>query len=132
MALIEVFRNAYNAVFMDPKGPLVRTQRSDVPFPSLEELESTIGEMCRTFDEIGRHNRVLLSDLRAVQGRNDEAFEDRMLKLRPKLYTGFIRVGILVRSSVGALQIKRMVREDGIDRMVMTDEADLIEYLLHG
>jgi len=132
VALIEVFRSEYQVVLMDPKGPLIRTQRSEVSFPSLEVLERSVGDMCRIFDEIGRGSRVLLSDLRAVQGRNDEAFEERMLKLRPKLYGGFLRVGILVRSSVGALQIKRMVREDGIDRMVMTDEAELLQYLLHG
>lgn len=132
MALIEVFRNEYSVIFMDPKGPLVRSVRSDVPFPALEELERSVQDTVRVYDEIGRQGRVLLSDLRAVQGRNDEAFEDRMLKLRPKLYGGFLRVGILVRSSVGALQIKRMVREDGIDRMVMTDETGLLEYLLHG
>lgn len=132
MALIEVFRNEYNVVSMDPKGPLVRTLRSEVSFPSLEELERGVNDMCRIYDEIGRENRVLLADLRAVQGRNDEAFEGKMLKLRPKLYSGFLRVGILVRSSVGALQIKRMVREDGIDRLVMTDETELLDYLLHG
>lgn len=132
MALIEVFRNEYNVVSMDPKGPLVRTLRSEVPFPSLEELERGVNDMCRIYDEIGRENRVLLADLRAVQGRNDTAFEEKMLKLRPKLYSGFLRVGILVRSSVGALQIKRMVREDGIDRLVMTDETELLDYLFHG
>jgi hypothetical protein len=132
VALIEVFRNEYQVVAMDPKGPLVRSQRSEIAFPSLEVLEQTVSELCNAFDEIGRENRVLLSDLRAVQGRNDEAFEDRMLKLRPKLYGGFLRVGILVRSSIGALQMKRLVREDGLDRMVMTDESGLLEYLLHG
>lgn len=132
MALIEVFRNEYYIVWMEPKGPLVRTQRSDVSFPSLDELERGVNAMCRIYDEIGRETRVLLSDVRAVQGRNDEAFEEKMLKLRPKLYRGFLRVGILVRSSVGALQIKRMVREDGIDRMVMTDESELLTYLIHG
>jgi hypothetical protein len=132
VALIEVFRNEYNVISMDPKGPLIRSVRSDVPFQTLEELERSVQDMVRVYDEIGRQTRVLLSDLRAVQGRNDGAFEDRMLKLRPKLYGGFLRVGILVRSSVGALQIKRMVREDGIDRMVMTDETGLLEYLLHG
>jgi hypothetical protein len=132
VALIEVFRNEYSITSIDPKGPLVQSVRSDLPFPTLEELERSVSDMIRIYDEIGRTGRVLLSDLRAVNGRNDEAFEQRMLKLRPKLYGGFLRVGILVRSSVGALQIKRMVREDGLERMVMTDEDELLRYLLQG
>jgi len=132
MALIEVYRNEFTTINMDPKGPLVRSNRSDVPFQSLEALERHVADMIRVYDGIGREGRVLLNDLRAVQGRNDSAFEERMMKLRPRLYGGFVRVGILVRSVVGALQIKRMVQEDGITRVVMNDEAELIEYLLNG
>ena len=117
---------------MDPQSPLVRMVRSEVPFSSIEALERSVGEMIRTLDGIGRDKRVLMNDLRAISGRNDSTFEARMKSLRPRLYGGFVRVGILVRSSVGALQIKRMVQEDGMDRMVMTDEAELIEYLVQG
>jgi hypothetical protein len=132
MAFIEVFRNEFTTISMDPKGVLIRMVRSDVPFSSIEALERSIGEMIRTLDGIGRDKRVLMNDLRAITGRNDSTFEARMKILRPRLYGGFVRVGILVRSSVGALQIKRMVQEDGMDRMVMTDEAELIEYLVRG
>jgi hypothetical protein len=132
MAFIDVFRNEFTTISMDPKGPLVRSVRSDVPFPSIEALERSVGESIRTLDGIGRAGRVLMSDLRAISGRNDALFEETMKKLRPRLYGGFVRVAILVRSSVGALHIKRLVRGDGIAIMVMTDEADLIEYLLHG
>ena len=132
MALVEVFRNEFSTITMDSKGPLVRSTRSDVPFQSLAALEKHVGEMIRTYDQMGREGRVLLNDLRAVQGRNDSDFEDRMSILRPKLYRGFVRVGILVRSVVGTLQIKRMVQEDGLARAVMTDEAELLEYLIKG
>ncbi|MBK9264560.1 MAG: hypothetical protein IPM54_32840 [Polyangiaceae bacterium] len=132
MAAIEVFRSEYTTISMDPRGPLVRMVRSDLQFQSLDALERCVAEMIRTLDSIGRDGRVLFSDLRAVQGRNDPAFEERMAKLRPRLYEGFVRVGILVRSSVGALQIRRLVMQDGRACMVMTDEAALLEYLLYG
>lgn len=131
MALIEVSRTEYTTVLMDPKGPLVRSVRSDIPFPTLEALEQSVANTARVYDELGRANRVLLSDIRAISGRNDEVFEERMKKLRPKLYSGFRRVGMLVRSLVGALQIRRMIQEDGIARMVATDEAVILEYLLN-
>jgi hypothetical protein len=132
MALIEVFRNEFTTIYMDPKGPLVRMVRSETPYLSLEALEKSLGEINRALDGIGRERRVFMSDLRAISGRNDATFEAHMKRLRPRLYSGFVRVGLLVRSSVGALQIKRMVQEDGLDRMVMTDEAGLIQYLLNG
>jgi hypothetical protein len=132
MALIEVSRDEFRTISVDPKGPLVKLVRSDVPYQTLDMLEKSVLDMARTLDVIGREGRVLLSDLRAAQGRNDPTFEDRMMKLRPRLYEGFVRVGILVRSSVGALQVKRMMQEDKIPRMVSTDEAMLVEYLLRG
>lgn len=132
MALLEVFRDEFVTISVDPKGPLVRHVRSATPFPSFEELDRSVGDMIRTFDEVGRQTRVLLSDFRAVQGRNDPQFEARMIKFRPRLYGGFLRMGVLVRSSVGALQIKRFMQEDGILRMVATSETELLEYLLQG
>jgi hypothetical protein len=132
MALYEIYRDDYVTISADPKGPLVRQARTEVQFPTFDALERSVGQMIRVFDEIGRETRVLLSDFRAVQGRNDPEFEQRMIRLRPRLYGGFIRVGVLVRSSVGALQIRRFVQEDGIARVVMTDEAELLDYLLRG
>lgn len=132
MAAIEVFRNEYTTISMDPRGPLVRMVRSAVPFPSIASLERNSADLIHALDEMGRDGRVLLNDIRAIPGRNDSTFEERMRTLRPRLYRGFVRVGLLVRSSVGALQIRRMVQEDGIARMVTTDETALLEYLLYG
>lgn len=129
-ALVEVYRNAYVTVLMDPRVPIVRLVRSDVPYPSIEALEMAIRELIGTLDRLGREGRCLLNDLRAASGRNDPAFEETMQRLRPQLYRGFSRIGLLVRSSAGALQLKRMMREDGDVRMATTDEAALIDYLL--
>jgi hypothetical protein len=129
---LRVFHNEYSTIWMDPKGSVVRVVRSNAPFPSLEVIDQHMAEAIRTLDEIGRDGRVLMNDVRAVIGRNDTGFEERLARWRPKLYSGFVRVGVLVRSSVGALQIRRMVQEDGLSRMVMTDEAALIEWLVHG
>ena len=132
MAIIEIFRDEFTTITIDPMRPLVRSVRSDIPFPSLEVLEIAVANQIRTYDELGRGNRVLCIDLRAVMGRNDVEFEERMAKLRLRLYGGFLRIGVLVRSSVGALQIKRLLQEDKLARMVTTDESALLDYLLNG
>ena len=53
-----------------------------------------------------------------------------MKRLRPRLFGGFERVALLVRSAVGLLQIQRHLREDGVSAHVDTDEAALMAALL--
>lgn len=129
MAFIEAFRSEFATISVDASRRFVRSVRSSVPFSSLEDVDRGIGDMIRTFDQIGREGRVLLNDLRAVQGRNDPAFEERMQQLRPRLYVGYRRVGILVRTSVGALHIRRMAQAEGMAQMISTDETELLDYL---
>jgi hypothetical protein len=77
----------------------------------------------------GRRQLAQLVDLRLAPGRNEPEFEKAMLRVRPLVMRGFSRIGILVQSTVGALQIKRHVREDGIERMVSSSESELLSYL---
>ena len=48
---------------------------------------------------------------------------------RPGWVGGFRKVGVLVRSTVGVMQIQRHARSDGFERMISTDENELLTYL---
>lgn len=48
---------------------------------------------------------------------------------RPRWIGGFRKVGVLVQSAVGILQVKRYARQDDVKRLVTTDEAEVLEYL---
>ena len=69
-------------------------------------------------------------DLRAAPGRNDAEFEKLMDDLRPSWLRSFKKVGVLVKSTVGALQIRRYARTDGIERLISSDESVLYDHLL--
>lgn len=86
-------------------------------------------EVSRALDRTGRTGLSLLVDLREAVGRNDPEFEAAMQRLKPIVMRGFRRVAILVRTTVGALQIHRHLREDGVERMIGSDEAQLLDYL---
>ncbi|MFO0575157.1 MAG: hypothetical protein U1A78_14300 [Polyangia bacterium] len=129
MAAHELLRNEHFTVLIDPALRLLRINRSAAPFTSAEQLEQRWLEVSRALDRAGRHRMVQLVDLRAAPGRNEPEFEKVMLRVRPLVMQGFLRIGILVQSTVGALQIKRHVREDGIERMVSSSESDLLTYL---
>lgn len=73
----------------------------------------------------------LLVDLRAASPRNDPAFEADIVKFRRKLCGGGQKVAILVCTAMGALQVKRHMREDGFAVEVFTQEAAALAYLAH-
>lgn len=128
-AMLEILRNAHYTVTIDPAAQLARVTRSAVPSESAAQFEERWMEVSRALDRAGRNGLCLLVDLRAATGRNDPAFEAAMQRLRPAVMSGFRRIAILVRTTAGALQIQRHVREDGIERMIGSDETQLLNYL---
>ncbi|WP_438013628.1 hypothetical protein WMF18_22115 [Sorangium sp. So ce315] len=127
--MLEILRNAHYVVTVNPAVKLVRITRSAVPSESVAQFEEGWLEVSRALDRAGRDGLSLLVDLRQVVGRNDPAFEAAMQRVRRLVMRGFRRVAILVRTPAGALQIQRHVREDGVERMIGSDEARLLEYL---
>ncbi|WP_437774272.1 hypothetical protein [Sorangium sp. So ce1097] len=127
--MLEILRNAHYVVTVNPAVKLVRIMRSAVPFESVAQFEEGWMEVSRALDRAGRDGLSLLVDLRQAVGRNEPAFEAAMQRFRLILMRGFRRVAILVRTPAGALQIQRHFREDGLERMIGSDEARLLEYL---
>ncbi|WP_257456919.1 hypothetical protein [Archangium lipolyticum] len=129
----QVFQDEYFTVLVDERRGIVRTIRSSAPFTSLEELEGIFTRLGESLDALGRSRYGLLADLRAGPGRNDPEFEAIMeQRHRPRWIGGFRRVGVLVRSTVGVMQIQRHARSDGVERMISKDEDELLKYLTQG
>ena len=104
-----------------------RFVRSERPFATIVDIESEGLKVERALEKAG--NIRLLVDLRAVTPRNDPGFEAAIAKFRRKLFGGCQRIVILVRTAVGALQVKRHMREDGFPGEVFTDEGAAIVFL---
>ncbi|WP_437680169.1 hypothetical protein [Sorangium sp. So ce131] len=127
--MLELLRNDHFTVTVDAAAKLARITRTTEPFRSPEELEEKWLEVSRALVQRDRRELSLLVDVRASPGRNEPAYEAAMLRMRPVVMRGFRRVALLVSSQIGALQLLRHVREDGIDRMISHDEGALLAYL---
>ncbi|WP_239014496.1 hypothetical protein [Archangium violaceum] len=107
---------------------LVRTVRSDKPFASMSEFDRVFMELGEALDRLDRARYVIIADMRAAPGRNDPEFEAGILRMRPRWLGGFRKVGVLVQTTVGMMQIQRYARHDGIKRLVTTDEEEIHRY----
>ena len=70
-----LYESRHARLEIDDVRGLVRYTRSSVPFESLADVEAMFRELASANTTIDRTHLVLLSDVRAAPGRNDEAFE---------------------------------------------------------
>jgi hypothetical protein len=117
----------YCSIETDPHGGFYRFTRTERPYPSSAAVEAEANAIERVLDKYGRPR--LLVDLRAAAPRNDPGFEVAVAKLRHNLFKGSERSAILVKTAVGALQVKRHMREDGFSVEVFQTEEDAIAHL---
>lgn len=106
-----------------------RTRRSH---SSLDEVGPAFEAIYDSLRDVYIPEIALLVDLRDVVGRNDPEFERAIAPHRRRLIESFGRAAILVRSSVGAMQIRRLFAEDGLTVEVFGDEALAVEWLAYG
>ena len=116
------------SIEVHPRG-VVRIIRHDVPFESLAELERAYGGVADALDALPRDRMALLIDLRAAPSRNDPAFERTIAPLRKRMWEGFARRGVLLRSAVGKLQIERHAAQDGVSVTAFHDLDDALRAL---
>ena len=100
---------------------------------------SDTSEIGPSFAAIDEHLRALppgasslLVDLRAIVGRNDAAFETALAPLRRELLRKFERTAVLVRTTIGRLQLQRYLASDGIVAEVFSDEAEALAWFQRG
>jgi hypothetical protein len=80
--------------------------------------------------ELTLAHHVFLMDVREGPLRTDDGFEQVVRDAGPELSHRFKRSAILVKTAVGALQMKRILRERGGRSEVFDDEEKAIAYLL--
>lgn len=119
----------YFIVRSDVAGFVVRVQRSGLDYPDIPSMERDMDAINAGLDRLGRDRKGLLVDLREGPMRNDTPFEDAIRRVMPKLLRGYRTVAVIVRSAVGALQLKRHFREANIVGEVFQDELEAMEYL---
>jgi hypothetical protein len=106
--------------------------RSRILHPSPQAMTSSYAKVVAVLDSLGRSRRALLTDMRDAIGRNEPEYEPVLRRFRLAIDTGFLRVGVLLRTAVGALQMRRFAEEEGIVRLISTNEAEIVHYLKTG
>ncbi len=118
---------AYGSITWDTNHSIARFVRTSVGYASAEDIEREGILVERALQKAGKIR--LLVDLRAATPRNDPEFEANIVKLRRKLCGGGQKIAILVNTAMGALQVKRHMREDGFAVEVFTQEAAALAHL---
>ncbi|MCS6857739.1 MAG: hypothetical protein NZM37_08515 [Sandaracinaceae bacterium] len=104
--------------------------RKAQPFASAQEAKVEFEEALRAIRTLPPSEYVILVDLREAPGRNDPEFEKAISSSRRAIWAHFKKRATLVRSQVGALQVQRHYREDGIEGEVFTDEKEALGHLM--
>lgn len=126
----ELYKSEYFVITVDDERKIVHRVRTDRPFAAIAELERSSEDMLRALSTVDRRRHAMLVDVRLAPPRNDPAFEEVVGRYQTRLYRGFRRVAILVKTEAGRLQLTRLVR--GILRHGRTflDEQAALAYLL--
>ena len=123
-------RNEYVEIEPDPDHHVVVFRRTAAPLPESEpDLREFYEQIAGVFDGLPLEHWGLLVDGRAPRGRNDETFERVQNEYRPRLFGRFGRVAALVRTSVGALQVDRYIKDEGESFGVFSEEDDALSFL---
>jgi hypothetical protein len=111
---------------------ILRFTRTEVPFPHLAVMIAQHERVARILDRLGRDRYALLVDMRLAPRNTDPGFDAAAARSRRLLTRGFTRMAVLVSTAVGALQVKRHIREDNLSCEVFTDELAALDHLDRG
>ncbi len=126
-----LFENEYVSLILDEPQGLVSFIRSARPLPSAGEAHRTFEALSDVAATLPRDKYLLLTDMRAVVGRNDPDFEKVVQVLRTRLLSRFRKRAALIRTLTGKLQISRLEREHGAAHVeTFDDEEAALRYLL--
>lgn len=127
--LRELFRSPHIRLRYDRRRDFVVITRFEVHYNSVIELNETFAKMELAIANVARPRTALLIDSRLAPLRNDPVFEAAFDANRRKMIRGFKKIGVLVKTAVGRLQIQRHSKIDGIPMGVFTDISEALAYL---
>lgn len=110
-------------------GRLWRLTRSDVGITP-DEVAAALSPIRAALSDVDVHQATLLVDVRQAPLRNDPALETAMSTQVHRIADAFSKWAVLVRTSVGALQVSRVARQDQREPFVGRDEAEALAFLL--
>ena len=127
--MLPLITTPHGAVEMDRPRRLVRMVRSGTPFNAIEEVRAFYESVAIAVEKLERRALMLLVDLREAPARNDPAFETTVAGYRKRMFADFARIGILVKTAAGKLNVSRHAKDDGHEVTVFHDEDAALAWL---
>lgn len=113
-----------------PGTSVVRFKRLSETSDDPAIARTSMQQMLDALNQIDRANHCLLMDMRDGPTHHASPEFERVLgEFRPKIMGGFAKVAVLVKTSVGRLQVSRMAREDNLTVRIFDDEAEALAFL---
>ena len=106
-----IFENDFFQVMRHEEEPIVVVVRSSKPFQSPNDIARAFSPMLVALDVLGRREHYLLLDSRDAVGNNDPAYEASFADFRRRLFVGFPKTAVLVRTPAGRLHSRRLMGE---------------------
>lgn len=121
--------NPYGLLRHFPQLNLFVFLRRGEPFPDTDALHSTMALFAHALSSIPHADSAILVDLRNTPGRNDPAFETAMAYWRPRMFAGFPKIAILVKTVLGKLQVARHAQTDRLPFFVCYTLEEAASYV---
>jgi hypothetical protein len=110
MAVEVLISNEYVLVTVDRAEGVVRYERTEAVWPTIALLQRVHEDTLAAILGLPRGAYSILLDLRRAPPRNDAEFEAAIERYVSGVTGHFTRYAVLVKTAVGALQVKRVER----------------------
>jgi hypothetical protein len=124
-----LYESEYFVAIRDPKPNLLRVTRTRVAFHSVAEAEKEFFRLAKVFDGAPREGTRLLLDVREGPHRNDPEYEAMLARTRTRMFEGFEKSVILMKTATGILQARWMEKTQNAWIPVAMTEADAMKLL---
>ncbi len=125
----ELFRGTHLVVTREESGKLIRARRTPTPFASVADMYSVEAQFLRTIPMRERFGIAVLVDVRDAPMLSNDGLEIEAVKVIDAMASEFERSGLLVRTAVGALQVRRIAKTNSFRLELFEDEAMAVAYL---
>lgn len=123
----------YVQVFSDTARRLVRFRRSDLAI-KIDEAEHTLWQFSEDLERLlptsSRKGYRLLVDTRDAPRASDPELEGKVLSIISPVMASFACVAVVLRTPIGVLQMRRLLRTWPARAEVFMDEGDATVWLL--
>lgn len=127
--MTELFRSSHLIVTREESGRVIRARRTSSAFVSTADMYGVEAQFLRTIPMRERFGIGVLVDVRDAPMLSNDGFEIEAAKVIDAMASDFERSALLVRTAVGALQVRRIAKTNPFRLELFEDEAAAIAYL---